>query len=88
MQISETLVKQIIDEVIKQVGQMDSASVAKAVSNMTKAENGVKTSGEVPSMAGRDRINEQKTDYSSYPKAKKGPDPKEIVIGVGAAFQK
>ena len=88
MQISETLVKQIIDEVIKQVGQMDSASVAKAVSNLTKAEAGVKTSGEVPSMAGRDRINEQKTDYSSYPKAKKGTDPKEIVIGVGAAFQK
>lgn len=88
MQISETLVKQIIDEVIKQVGQMDSASVAKAVNNMTNAENGVKVSGEVPSMAGRDRINEQKTDYSSYPKAKKGTDPKEIVIGVGAAFQK
>ncbi len=88
MQISETLVKQIIDEVIKQVGQMDSASVAKAVNNMTKAENGVKASGEVPSMAGRDRINEQKSDYSSYPKAKKGTDPKEIVIGVGAAFQK
>ncbi len=88
MQISETLVKQIIDEVIKQVGQMDSASVAKAVNNMTKSENGVKASGEVPSMAGRDRINEQKTDYSSYPKAKKGTDPKEIVIGVGAAFQK
>lgn len=88
MQISETLVKQIIDEVIKQVGQMDSASVAKAVSNMTKAGDAGKASGEVPSMAGRDRINEQKTDYSSYPKAKKGTDPKEIVIGVGAAFQK
>lgn len=88
MQISEALVKQIIDEVIKQVGQMDSASVAKAVSSMTKAEDAGKTSGEVPSMAGRDRINEQKTDYSSYPKAKKGTDPKEIVIGVGAAFQK
>ena len=28
-----------------------------------------------------------KTDYSSYPVAKKGSDPKEVVIGVGAAFQ-
>ncbi len=88
MQISEALVKQIIDEVIKQVGQMDSASVAKAVSSLAKAENAGKTSAEVSSMAGRDRINEEKTDYSSYPRAKKGTDPKEIVIGVGAAFQK
>lgn len=88
MQISEALVKQIIDEVIKQVGQMDSASVAKAVSSMTRVQDAGKSSGEVISMAGRDRINEQKTDYSSYPKAKKGTDPKEIVIGVGAAFQK
>jgi len=29
----------------------------------------------------------KKTDYSSYPVAKKGTDPKEVVIGVGAAFQ-
>lgn len=29
----------------------------------------------------------EKTDYSSYPVAKKGSDPKEVVIGVGAAFQ-
>lgn len=29
-----------------------------------------------------------KSDYSSYPLAKKGRDPKEVVIGVGPAFQK
>ena len=29
----------------------------------------------------------EKTDYSSYPVAEKGSDPKEVVIGVGAAFQ-
>lgn len=39
-------------------------------------------------MAGRDRLNAEKTDYSGYPKAKQGTDPKEVVIGVGAAFQK
>ena len=39
-------------------------------------------------MLGRDRINEKKSDYSSYPKAEKGTDPKEIVVGVGAAFQR
>ena len=43
---------------------------------------------EVPSMAGRDRINEEKSDYSGYPRAQKGTDPKEVVIGVGAAFQR
>ena len=57
MQISEALVKQIIDEVIKQVGQMDSASVAKAVSNLNSAGNEGKAApaAEAPSMAGRDR---------------------------------
>lgn len=39
-------------------------------------------------MAGRERINEVKTSYASYPRAAKGSDPKEVVIGVGAAFQK
>lgn len=40
------------------------------------------------SLAGKDRINEVKTSYADYPKAKKGTDPKEVVIGVGAAFQR
>lgn len=39
-------------------------------------------------LAGKDRINEKRTDYSGYPRAKKGTDPKEVVIGVGAAFQR
>ena len=39
-------------------------------------------------MAGRERINEEKSDYSGYPRAQKGTDPKEVVIGVGAAFQR
>ena len=34
---------------------------------------------------GEDRI--EKVDYSGYPQAKQGTDPKEVVIGVGAAFQ-
>ncbi len=29
-----------------------------------------------------------KRDYSGYPLAKKGTDPKEVVIGVGPAFQR
>ena len=75
MQLNESLVKQIVDAVMAEVGQMEN-------------KNTVTSSAQVPSMAGRERVNEQKTDYSSYPKAKKGTDPKEVVIGVGAAFQK
>jgi len=45
-----------------------------------------KTSRSVNSLAGKDRINEKKTSYAGFPKAKKGTDPKEVVIGVGAAF--
>ena len=39
-------------------------------------------------LAGRERINEKKTSYADYPRAKQGTDPKEVVIGVGAAFQR
>ncbi|MBQ4630334.1 MAG: propanediol/glycerol family dehydratase medium subunit [Clostridia bacterium] len=42
----------------------------------------------VNSLAGQDRINPEKTSYAGYPKAKVGTDPKEVVIGVGAAFQR
>ena len=75
MQMNEALIKQIVDAVMAEIGQLDQA-------------NNTKPSAEVSSMAGRDRINAVKTDYSNYPRAKKGTDPKEIVIGVGAAFQK
>ena len=74
MQINEDLIRKIIDTVIEQINQSESAKR-------------VSSSSEIPSMAGRDRINEKKTSYVDYPRAKKGTDPKEIVIGVGAAFQ-
>lgn len=47
-----------------------------------------KTKKEPVQMAGRDRINAEKTSYKEYKKAQKGTDPKEVVIGVGAAFQR
>ena len=72
MQIDEKLVKQIVTEILRQTGTQGDAKDVKSA----------------PSMAGRERINAHKTDYSGYPRAKKGTDPKEIVIGVGAAFQK
>ena len=50
--------------------------------------DGPKKADAVSSLAGKERINEVKTSYANYPKAKKGTDPKEVVIGVGAAFQR
>ena len=57
---------------------------------MSQNGQGTSSSGsnKAPSMAGRSRINEEKTSYKDYPRARKGTDPKEVVIGVGAAFQK
>lgn len=78
MQINEELVRQITNAVLSQMSQTGGSSVSR---------NAVSAS-DVPSMAGQDRINEEKTSYADYPRAKKGTDPKEVVIGVGAAFQK
>lgn len=75
MQISEDLIRQITNAVVSQMSQ----------NGQGPSSSG---SDKVPSMAGRSRINEEKTSYRDYPRAKKGTDPKEVVIGVGAAFQK
>lgn len=69
---------QLNEELIKQITE--------AVLRQMKETN---TADSAPdSLAGKDRINEQKTSYAGYPKAKQGTDPKEVVIGVGAAFQR
>ncbi len=81
MQISEELVKQITNAVLSQMSQS-------GVSSSAGDHTSVPSAGKMPSLAGRERINEEKTSYASYPRAKKGTDPKEVVIGVGAAFQK
>ena len=76
MQISEELVKQITNAVLSQMSQSGvSSSAGDTIS--------VPSAGKMPSLAGRERINEEKTSYASYPRAKKGTDPKEVVIGVG-----
>ena len=75
MQINEELIRQITNAVVSQ---------------MSHNGQGASSSGsnKASSMAGRSRINEEKTSYKDYPRARKGTDPKEVVIGVGAAFQK
>ncbi len=80
MQISEELVKQITNAVLSQMSQSGSSSAG----DYTAAP----AAGHMPSLAGRERINDEKTSYADYPRAVKGTDPKEVVIGVGAAFQK
>ena len=80
MQISEELVRQITDAVLRQMSRAGSSSVSEY--------SAPAASHETPSLIGSDRINEKKSDYSGYPRAKKGTDPKEVVIGVGAAFQR
>ena len=82
MQISEELIKQITNAVLSQMSQDGTSSDT----NPHPAAGA--SADEIPSMVGRDRINEIKTSYADYPHAKKGTDPKEVVIGVGAAFQK
>lgn len=77
MQINEDLVKQITNAVLAQMSQGGGEAAAAAP-----------PSPEPSSLAGHERIHAAKTSYASYPKAKKGTDPKEVVIGVGAAFQK
>ena len=75
MQISEDLIRQITNAVLDQMSHGDSGESAGSAASF-------------PSLAGRDRINEEHTSYADYPRAKKGTDPKEVVIGVGAAFQR
>ena len=74
MQISEELVKQITNAVLSQMSQS-------GVSSSTGDHITAPSSGKSLSLAGRERINEEKTSYASYPRAKKGTDPKEVVIG-------
>ncbi len=80
MQVNEELVRQIADAVMTQLRKKDEPYHPAE----SRPEGKKKGSG----MAGKERLNEVKTDYSAFPRAKKGTDPKEVVIGVGAAFQR
>ena len=80
MQINEDLIKQITTAVLTQMGQTASSTDASSPDASLSEEN--------ISLAGKARINEEKTSYRAYPRAVKGTDPKEVVIGVGAAFKK
>lgn len=78
MQMNDDLVKQITNAVLAEM---------KLKNKKTDSTHSFVVSSAL-SIAGRERINEVKTSYETYPRAVKGTDPKEVVIGVGAAFQK
>ncbi|MCC6094941.1 MAG: propanediol/glycerol family dehydratase medium subunit [Eubacterium sp.] len=88
MQISQELVQKITEEVVRQIKSRGDDGTKYDANGYRKVVADELGEDDVPSMAGRTRINENKSDYSSYKKAAKGTDPKEIVIGVGAAFQR
>lgn len=90
MQMNEELVRQITDAVLAEL-KGNTALLPKGGKAQTDSDSVSSFTGTrepVPSLAGRDRINPEKTSYASYPRAAQGTDPKEVVIGVGAAFQR
>ena len=63
-----------------------SEDLIKQITNAVLQEMG--QSANSTSLVGKDRINLKRTSYANYKKAAKGTNPKEVVIGVGAAFQR
>ena len=82
MQLNEELVTKITAEVMKQMHLIS----PKSVNVSTNLED--EPAKEISKVAGKTRINMEKSDYSTYTRAVKGVNPKEIVIGVGPAFQR
>ena len=88
MQVSQELIEKITEEVVRQIRSRGNSGSTYDANGFRRVVAGELGEDDIPSMAGRTRINENKSDYSAYRKAEKGTDPKEIVIGVGAAFQR
>ncbi len=89
MQITEELIRQVTDAVIAEMKENEDASRKKENNGtFVSSQEAWNSSQSSSSFAGRDRINPVKTSYVDYPRARQGQDPKEVVIGVGAAFQR
>ncbi len=88
MKINDELVRQITMAVMAALHESGSAESADGDTADAAAVIGGLGEDDIPSMIGKKRINDAKSNYSSYKRASKGTDPKEVVIGVGAAFQR
>ena len=83
---------EIIVSALKQTGQpVTRELVAELVESLVR-QSAAGTAGESgkasPNVITGERIHAERTSYAGYPAAKKGTDPKEVVIGVGPAFQR
>ena len=79
MQVNEQLVQAITKEVLKQLQNRQSGQ-------NTEKKSGCSQPSSTESLQGKTRMR-PKHSYEGYVQAQKGTNPKEIVIGVGAAFQ-
>ncbi len=87
MEITEGLIQQITEAVVEALRRAEKGQAySGAARDMLRDRAQAGAAG--ADLAGRERINPVKSDYSSYPRALEGKDPKEVVIGVGAAFQR
>lgn len=87
MEVNEQLIQAITKAVLAQlqsVAQPGNAENTETLTDLTKSS--VESSSGVNSLAGKTRMR-PKRSYKGFEKAKQGTDPKEVVIGVGAAFQ-
>lgn len=87
MEVNEQLIQAITKAVLAQlqsVAQPGNAENTVTLTDLTKSS--VENSSGVNSLAGKTRMR-PKRSYKGFEKAKQGTDPKEVVIGVGAAFQ-
>lgn len=100
MKVTKELIQIITETVVRELqgrAQTNGRDLSRTAAEDTAHRENV-LSGAVPvrhpgggngtGLRGKSRIHEERTDYSSYPRAEKGTDPKEVVIGVGAAFQR
>ena len=79
MQVNEQLVQAITKEVLKQLQNRQSGQ-------NTEKKSGCSQPSSTESLQGKTRMR-PKHSYEGYVQAQKGTNPKEVVIGVGAAFQ-
>lgn len=81
MEVNETLVRQITEAVVRELQMRDYGGKSGTADGNGAGVKGGIAGGSEPDTALPDKI-----DYHGYPQAKQGTDPKEVVIGVGAAF--
>lgn len=84
MEMNEQLIQTITKAVLAQLQKQAQPETAKADSPVENV-SGADSTG-VNSLAGKTRMR-PKHSYKGAERAKQGTDPKEVVIGVGAAFQ-